>query len=80
MKQKRNIEEFHSIISTLCHHIWNNSMRRVKGNHLWSIPADPERDFDFILKDFADELKARRHAMKEANLFLPEYGELDKPE
>ena len=45
------------MLSRVCHALWNNGKAT---KHLWSIPADTERDFDLILVRALDELEARR--------------------
>ena len=42
---------------------------------MWSIPADPRRDFDCILSDSIKELEDRRKAMQAANMTLPEWDD-----
>jgi hypothetical protein len=54
MKQ-RTEKELRDVVSTLCDVLWNGGKLRP-GQHLWSIPADPERDFDIILSDAITEL------------------------
>jgi hypothetical protein len=52
--QSRSEDDLRRVVSTLCHFIWHRTLR--PGEHLWSIPADRARDFDFILGDGISEL------------------------
>lgn len=45
-------------VSMLANFVWTKKLRQ--GEHMWSIPADQERDFDCILIDAIDELVALR--------------------
>ena len=51
----------HKTLSMLCNFVWTGQTRQ--GDHMWSIPADRERDFDMIISDAIAELVARRKAM-----------------
>ena len=59
-------------LDKLCKFVWDRNS--VSWPSLWSIPADRERDWDFILKDALTELYARRDAMEAAGLELPTDG------
>lgn len=61
--RQRSIEELRNVVSMLCHFICHRQTR--PGDHLWSIPVDPERDFDCILTDAIDELERLRAAPQE---------------
>ena len=52
------IEELRHIVSVLCKTLWTKHV--PDGEHLWSIPADPKRDFDFRLSAAIDELEKLR--------------------
>ena len=54
----RTEEQLRQTLSMLCNFVWTGKTR--PGEHMWSIPADRERDFDFILSDAIDELVERR--------------------
>jgi len=56
--RERPIEQLRSVLSMLCHYVWHRQLRA--GEHMWSIPADHERDFDCILGDAIRELEVRR--------------------
>ena len=58
--QERSIEQLRATLSMLTHFVWSKQLR--PGEHMWSIPVDRERDFDCILSDAIDELKAWRDA------------------
>lgn len=82
--RQRSIEELRNVVSMLCHFICHRQTR--PGDHLWSIPVDPERDFDCILTDAIDELERlraapqeRHHSMWNANgdwYFRDGYGDV----
>lgn len=57
-RRERDIKQLRDIVSMLANFIWTKQLR--PGEHLWSIPADRERDFDLILSDAIDELEQRR--------------------
>jgi hypothetical protein len=57
----RSIEQLRGVVSMLCHFIWFRQTR--PGEHMWSIPADPERDFDCVLSDAITELEQLRAAV-----------------
>jgi hypothetical protein len=59
--RQRDIGQLRSVLKTLCNFVWNG--RLEAGEHLWSIPANPERDFDIILSDAIDELEEQRQAL-----------------
>jgi len=73
----RSEEQLRSTVSLLCHYIWDKQLR--PGEHLWSIPADPSRDFDFILSDAIAELVElrTRNASAEAARELWGLGKFD---
>ena len=58
----------------ICDYVWNGETGSPR-RHFWSIPANPERDFDCIFADAIAELEDRRVAMKEAGLKLPQWGD-----
>src|SRR5438876_46986 len=39
--RRRTEHELRAVVSMLCHFIWHQHLR--PGEHLWSIPVDPER-------------------------------------
>ena len=47
-------DELRDFLRTLCRTVWDRQV--PEGKHLWSIPADPQRDFDFALGWAFDEL------------------------
>lgn len=55
---ERDIAEARRIVGVICERLWNGEV--PAGEHLWSLPANPARDFDFVLTDMIDELEARR--------------------
>ena len=60
--RERSIAQLRQTLQVLCNFIWNGKL--ATGEHLWSLPADPERDFDIILSDAIDELEQRRTAFR----------------
>ena len=68
-RQERDIGALHEMLQRVTSAIWN---RRADG-HLWSIPVDHDRDFDMMFSDAFTELAARRAAMKDAGLALPDH-------
>ena len=64
---RRTEEELRGVVSMLCHFIWYRQLR--EGEHMWTIPVDPIRDFDCILADAIDELvelRARVEALEDS--------------
>ena len=54
VSQRHSEEKLRNVVRTLCDVIWHGRLK--PGDHLWSIPADPDRDFDLILSDAITEL------------------------
>jgi len=77
----RSEQVLRDALKTLCNFVWRRG-KLSPGEHIWTIPADPERDFDCILSDAIDELVARRAAAlpaeapqdNQGRLMLNSYG------
>lgn len=55
------IETLRHMLSVLCKTVWDRE--KPTGEHLWSIPANPERDFDLLFAAAFDELETLRAAV-----------------
>lgn len=53
-------EQLHHIIGVVARTVWDQKV--PAGEHLWTIPADPKRDFDCLLSAAVDELAQWREA------------------
>ena len=53
-REMRTEGQLRETLNKLCGFVWNG--KRGLGEHLWTIPVDPDRDFDCILTDAIDEL------------------------
>ena len=60
-RYKRPIATLNKVLSMLCGTVWHKESK--SGEHVWSIPVDPYRDFDCILSDAIAELEWRRTLM-----------------
>lgn len=58
--ERRDIKACREMLSRLCKAVWNPAERV---GHLWSIPADPRRDFDCMFSDVFDEVEQSRTAL-----------------
>ena len=59
IRAPREIELLRKTLAMLAHFIWNGKIK--PGEPLWTLPADRERDWDFILSDAIDELEKSRN-------------------
>lgn len=57
----RSIEQLRAVLSMVCNFVWTKQLR--PGEHMWSIPADEDRDFDCILSDAISELEDARERL-----------------
>jgi len=64
LTERLSRENLRRILRVVCCTIWDK--RVPSGEHLWSIPADPRRDFDCILSDAIEELVTGRVKLAEA--------------
>ena len=71
---RRSHLRLNATLGMICRFVWSGS--RDPGDHFWSIPADPRRDFDCILADAICELRDRRNAMAAAGMKSP-WGDLE---
>lgn len=58
--QPRSERQLWDSLKLVCETMWNGKPPR--GAHVWTIPVDPDRDFDCILADAIQELIERRRA------------------
>ena len=65
-RKQHGVEKLRDTVQTLAATIWDN--KEPPGKRLWSIPADPDNDFDLVLTDAIAELEARRSAMEAAGI------------
>lgn len=71
--RRRDERLLRDTLSMLCNFVWTRQLR--PGEHLWSIPADQERDFDFIISDAIAELVELR-SLREGRAPQPVSGTL----
>ena len=73
---QRSEELLHEVLRMLCHFVWNGKPK--EGDHVWSIPADNDRDFDLILADAISELVELRGNQKLKEVLMQVESVLDK--